>query len=196
MRIEMHCHEMLHSKCSRISFDDLAVSADYSGVDAIYITDHDSMNFLDNINSIQHNYSIKFFVGIEASTMNGDIIAIGPYINFNTYMIETQEFINYINENNGFCYAVHPFRGSGFGYYTYNLENLHSIEIVNGRCSDTQNRKALQLCDELGLIPMAGSDAHTIEDIGKCPMWIPDHISSSQELAVALKSGLSKIINK
>ena len=56
------------------------------------------------------------------------------------------------------------------------------------------NQKASRLCDELGLIPLAGSDAHDIGEIGRCPMRVPDDVSTPEDLAKALKSGACEII--
>ena len=194
MRIDLHCHEMTYSKCSNMRIEDIVCSAKEKGLDAICVTDHDSMGIRYAALDYGRSANYKIFIGIEVSAMHGDIIVFGPDIDFKTYMIETQALLDFVNAHDGFCYAAHPFRGSGCGYYASNLKNLHGIEVKNGRAEKEANQKASRLCDELGLIPLAGSDAHDIGEIGRCPMRVPDDVSTSEELAKALKSGACEII--
>ena len=189
MLIDLHCHEMTHSKCSSMCIEDMVSAAKAKCLDAICITDHDSMNIRYTKADFIRSINFTIFVGIEISSMHGDIIAFGVEFDFETYMMETQEIVDYVNLNNGFCYAAHPFRGSGCGYYTYNLKNLHGIEVRNGRCEEDANERAMGLCKEMGLIQLAGSDAHEIDQIGKYPMKLPDSVTTLKDLVNILKSG-------
>ena len=46
------------------------------------------------------------------------------------------------------------------------LEGADCIEVLNGGLSRRANKRALHLCEQLGRIPLGGSDSHRLETIG------------------------------
>ena len=62
------------------------------------------------------------------------------------------------------------------------------MEAFNARCFDpTYNEKAAAFADEHGLAWMVGSDAHSVPEIGRAVLQLPN-FNSAEELRQAVKS--------
>jgi predicted metal-dependent phosphoesterase TrpH len=186
MIIDLHVHEELYSGCSRMSLEEAIASAKRHGLDGLCITDHDSMEIRAECPS---DADFPVFVGVEMFTRQGDIVAFGletlPRPN-----PDAREFVDFVKERGGFCFAAHPFRGgNGLGRHLGGLRNLHGVEVLNGANLEEENRKALAECRRLNLVPVGGSDAHTGRDVGRCATWFPGSIATERDLVEALKSG-------
>ena len=188
MIIDLHTHEYLHSACARMSLEEAVTAARHSGLDGICITNHDSLG----IRYAEYLRTADFpvFVGVEFFTNEGDIIAFGLE-HLPSQPIGAQKFIDFVAGQGGFCFAAHPFRryGGGLGKHIYAMKNLSGVEVLNGANLDAANLEAVQACEDMGLIPVGGSDAHFIHEVGLCATWFPERITSEQELLAALKSG-------
>lgn len=177
--IDLHTHERLFSACSLMGLEDAIWAAKDSGLDGICITNHDSLD----IRNAEYLRTVDFpvFIGAEVRTVEGDIVPFGlDYLPSFKVEPTAQQFIDYVRENNGFCFAAHPFRrcGGGINDSVYAVNGLHAIEVFNGCNTDTENSKALAACLELELIQVAGSDAHEPHEVGRCVTWFPEIINS------------------
>ena len=196
MIIDMHVHESLHSACAVMTLEEAVASARFHGLDGICITDHDSMEIQNDAADYLHTVDFPVFIGVEVSTIDGHIIALGlhsiPKIESCRPTLPTQNLINYVNAQGGFCFAAHPFRSPmpGEGRFLDFVQGLHGIEIYNGGNTRLRsNIKARDACRRLGLIPVAGSDAHEVDELGAYAMWFPDPIADTPALVAALKAG-------
>jgi len=128
-------------------------------------------------------------VGVEMSTLQGDILAFG-LDSLPPSKPTAQEFIDFVAGQNGFSCAAHPFRvWGGVGDGLDRLYALDGVEVFNGSNNDNENRRAVQACRRLGLVALGGSDAHCGLDIGKYATWFPEPVTSMRELIQAMKSG-------
>ena len=73
--------------------EDIVCSAKEKGLDAICVTDHDSMGIRYAALDYGRSANYKIFIGIEVSAMHGDIIVFGPDIDFRTYMMKRRRFL-------------------------------------------------------------------------------------------------------
>jgi predicted metal-dependent phosphoesterase TrpH len=190
MLIDLHTHENLYSPCSSMSLREAVEAARKAGLDALCITDHGSMNIRKREAALLRNIGFPVFIGVEMYTRQGDIIAFGLE-SLPSAKPTAQEFADFVAARNGFCFAAHPFRssGGGLGDSLYALRNLNGIEIINGADSEFENGSAARACRELGLMPVAGSDAHRPDDVGRCATWFADVVTSERELVAALRAG-------
>ena len=188
MIIDLHVHEELFSSCSCLSLEEAAIFARYHGLDAICITNHDSLDIAKSEYLRTVNFPV--FVGVELSTLQGDMLAFGLEF-LPSFKPTAQEFIDFVAVHNGFSCAAHPFRAwnNVLGNCLDSLRGLDGMEVLNGGNIDTENSQALQACKELGLVALGGSDAHRSRQIGRCATWFPEPVTSMRELIQALKSG-------
>lgn len=187
MLVDMHLHELTHSSDSFISLKEIVACARQKGLDAVCITDHDSMGLKDQAEAYSKKTGFPIFVGIEFFSLRGDITAWG----LETYpneRIGAQPFIDQVKEAKGFCAACHPFRNNNRGLEDYlrEVKGLDAVEVLNGSTSLEANRLALRFCKELGLKPIGASDAHILSRIGRYATWLPEKVDNLKDFIAQL----------
>lgn len=172
-RVDMHIH-------TRLSFDstndpDAVVErATAAGLDRICITDH---NEIQAALDLAERYPDRVIPGEEVKTGEGvDVIGlfIGEWIPKGTPARET---CHRIRDQGGIVYVPHPFAGGkgGGGRILSEIEDLvHVVEGFNARLHDASlNERARTWARDRGFPVGAGSDAHTLREIGRGWVELP-----------------------
>ena len=189
MLVDMHLHECTYSSDSKINLEEIVTIARGRGLDAVCITDHDSMGLRGYATEYSHRTGFPIFVGIEFFSLQGDITAWGIE-DYPGCRVDAQDFINHVNEAGGFCVSCHPFRNNNRGLEE-NLravKGLHGVEVLNGSTALEANRRAFSYCRELGLKTIGASDAHTMGQIGKYATWLPEKVDCLKDFVEQLKT--------
>lgn len=189
MLVDMHLHECTHSPDSFISLKQIVDIAKFKGLDAVCITDHDSMGLKDYAAEYSRETGFPIFVGIEFFSLWGDITAWG-IDSYPDHRIGAQEFIDHVNKSGGFCVSCHPFRNNNRGLEDHlrDVTGLHGVEVLNGSTSLEANRTALRYCRELGLQAIGASDAHVEKQIGKYVTFLPEMVTTTADFVAQLHS--------
>lgn len=187
MLVDMHLHECAHSLDSFINLKQIVDIAKFKGLDAVCITDHDSMGLKDYAAEYSKEVGFPIFVGIEFFSLWGDITAWG-IDSYPDHRIGAQEFIDHVNKSGGFCVSCHPFRNNNRGLEDHlrDVKGLHGVEVLNGSTSLEANRTALRYCRELGLQAIGASDAHVEKQIGKYVTWLPEMVYNTSDFIAQL----------
>lgn len=193
MLVDMHLHEKTYSPDSFQGLEDMVMTARKRGLDAICITDHDSMGLKDYAEEYSKKVNFPIFVGVEFFSLQGDITAFG-IDSIPSKRISAQDFINYVVERGGVCFSCHPFRNNNRGLEEKlkGLKGLTGVEVLNGSTSYDANKKAFEFCSELGLMPIGASDAHDLNQLGKYATWFPNKVSTLRDFVAEIKKGISK----
>ena len=189
MLVDMHLHECTFSKDSFINLKQIVSVARAKGLDAVCITDHDSMGLVDFAAEFSAKENFPIFVGVEYFSAHGDITAWG-IDTFPDTRIDSQIFIDHVNAHGGFCVSCHPFRNNNRGLEDHlrNVKGLHGVEVLNGSTDMDACRKALRYARELNLKTIGASDAHTVEQIGKYVTWLPEKVDNLHDFIAQLRS--------
>jgi predicted metal-dependent phosphoesterase TrpH len=99
-------------------------------------------------------------------------------------------------------YLEHPYDASRRHLTEEAIENLADqidiVEVFNGRSDERANRRAAELCSTLGAAPGAGSDAHTLGEVGSVYVEMENFDGASDFLASLRNSkivtGRSKLL--
>ena len=170
MIVDLHNH-------TRASFDGFSSQAEIAkacktrGIGLVAITEHDIVSTV-NTKLFERN-GVEVVSGCEFTDENGAHI-IGLCVNKPLDPGQPAHVIlEHIKLNDGIAIMPHPWkRGSGFMSVTGDvslLEMFDAIEIVNGGWrSGTRFSDILELVQTYGLIPLASSDSHTIDQVGMC----------------------------
>ena len=187
MLVDMHLHESTHSLDSFINLEQIVTVAKSRGLDAVCITDHDSMGLKDYAAEYSKKVGFPIFVGIEFFSLQGDITAWG-IDSYPDHRVSAQEFIDHVNKAGGFCVSCHPFRNNNRGLEDNlrNVNGLHGVEVLNGSTSLEANRTALRYCRELGLQAIGASDAHVVPNIAKYVTWLPEKVDNTADFIAQL----------
>ena len=178
MLVDMHLHECTYSTDSFLHLEEIVSIARQKGLDAICITDHDSMGLRERAEAYSREIGYSIFVGVEFFSLWGDITAWG-IDGIPDQRVSAQDFIDLVREKDGFCVSCHPFRSNNRGLREHlrDVHGLDGVEVLNGSTPLEENRTALRFCRELGLKAIGASDAHVPEQVGKrsqrCPILSP-----------------------
>lgn len=186
MLVDLHLHTRGSWDC--LSDPTLVLGrARFLGFDRIAITDHNRVHVGLEM-AAAHPESI--IPGEEVKTGEG-IDVIGLYLSEEipkgTPAVET---IERIRAQGGVPLLPHPYAGGkgGGGRYAEELGPLCDvIEVFNARLHDpSMNEKAADLASRLGKLTSAGSDAHTVREVGNGRNVLPSHPNTADGLRGAL----------
>lgn len=186
-RVDLHSHTVYSKDCLTPTAKHIA-RARALGLRHIAVTEH---NRLDGALAAKALDPELVIVGEEIKTTRGEIIAY-----FVKEMVPRgltpEESIKRLREQGAFISIPHPLdslRGSAMGLEAV-LEILplvDALEVLNARCVRTRdNDAALALALEHGKLQTAGSDAHTLSEIGHCYMEMPPFDDNAESFAAAL----------
>jgi predicted metal-dependent phosphoesterase TrpH len=188
MRVDMHMHTARSFDCLS---DPLALmdAASQRGIDVVCITDH---NQIATALELKAGFPDRVIVGEEVKTAEGvDIIGlfIHELIPKGTPARRTCELIR---EQRGIVYVPHPF-ASGKGGGGRILEQVAELVEIgdgsNARLHDAAlNQRALEWARARGLPVGAGSDAHTLAEVGRAFVELPAFVNHADAFRNAIGS--------
>lgn len=173
INVELHCHTAF-SKDGLIRFDSLVDAATRIGIDALAITDHDTMEGAKELQRwiSANNIPLQVIAGEEKTLSDGTHL-IGLFLQEPIASSEASAAIHEIHSQGGICLVPHPFRQKD-GLLRHGTDLLPTFirqgvafEIFNGKASALENRQARDLLAS-GIVPFGGSDAHYESDLGEC----------------------------
>lgn len=184
----MHIH-------TRRSFDclndpaALIAAADARGIDILCITDH---NEIEMALFMKERYPERIIVGEEVKTAEG-VDVIGLFIHSHIPKgTPARETCDRIHEQGGLVYVPHPFaRGKGGGGRILSVieDQVDAVEGFNARLHDQRlNRQAVEWAQARSLPLGAGSDAHTLAEVGRGHVELPRFDENAQAFRAALSA--------
>lgn len=187
---EFHCHSN-YSPDSLVTLEDIIKTCRAKGIGKIAITDHGRMAGAFKAHNMAPDLVV---VSEEVLTNEGEILAyfITEEIPDN---LPPMEVVKRLKDQGAFISVAHPFdpwRGANWkpGTLEKLVPYLDGVEAFNARCFDpTFNEKAGNFANEHGLAWMVGSDAHSIPEIGKAVLQLPD-FNTAEELRQAVKTAV------
>ena len=189
LRIDFHMHSWGSYDC--LSHPEAVLAAARSrGVERIALTDHDR---LDVAIAMSERYPDAVIPAEEVRTAEG-IDVIGLYLH--TVIprgTPARAVCERVREQGGVVYLPHPYAGGkgGGGRLAEALaSHVDVIEVFNGRLHDPRlNALAGDLAERHGLARGAGSDAHTVREVGRSWVELPLHPNRAVALMEALGQG-------
>ncbi|WP_458209232.1 PHP-associated domain-containing protein [Haladaptatus sp. NG-SE-30] len=172
------------------------------GLDAIVITDHDSIAESRRAAELAPDYGLIGIPGVEVSTADGHLLAIG---------VETQPepghplstTVERVRELGGIAIVPHPFQWSRHGVRKRNIVDCDAIEVYNSWLfTGYKNRRAKKFADQHDYPGVAASDAHTASMVGRAYTELTiDSVSSIDEIDAetiveAFRDGTTRIRGK
>ena len=163
IKADLHVHTTFSSD-SLITPKDLVFYAVKAGLNAVAITDHNS---LDGAFKIAKENSFLIIPGMEVSSIDGHIVAL----NVNELIprgLSAEETVERIHGAGGVAIACHPFaifKGSLKGKVSASFD---AIEVINARALPFGRslRKAKEVAEGFNLPCVGGTDAHYGPQIG------------------------------
>ncbi|HYJ78740.1 MAG TPA: PHP domain-containing protein, partial [Longimicrobiaceae bacterium] len=189
LRLDMHVHTR-SSKDSLNPYAGIVPAMDAAGIDRAVISDHDRIEGALRMAELAPE---RILVGEEVKTREGpDLIGIllTELIPRGTPIREACEIIR---AQGGVVYVPHPFdnRRSGAGELLEEIADLVDVvEAHNARTYRPElNERGEAWARERGVALGAGSDAHTLAEIGTAYVEVPPFAPTRDSLLAALRAG-------
>jgi predicted metal-dependent phosphoesterase TrpH len=188
MIIDMHIHTRF-SPCSIIRIAHLIENARKAGLDGICITDHDSADSQSVFKNITATQGICIIVGMEYTTGKGDFLVFGPVESIPRGM-SAEQLIEWSKREGAAAIPAHPFRESRPADLDI-LRKSEIIEGINGRNHPHENSSCRKWIKEQGngKKVIGGSDAHTLDEIGRIVTVFDKNIYTVEDLLKELTAG-------
>lgn len=189
MRLDLHMHTAASHDC--LSDPDAVLEAARSrGVDRIAITDHDR---IEAALDLHRRHPEAVIPGEEVKTAEG-IDVIGLYLSEGIPKgTPAEEVCRRVRDQGGVVYLPHPFasgKGGGGRYAEELASRVDVIEVFNARLHPGRlNGPARELARRHGLPGGAGSDAHTVGEVGGAWVEVPRHANEPKAFLEALDRG-------
>jgi predicted metal-dependent phosphoesterase TrpH len=163
-RMDLHLHTVFSSD-STIS-PKLVVEQLYKhdSIKGVAITDHNTLDGYFQVNKLANAYEdLVVLPGIEVGTEKGDIILLG--IEEKPKLPATLDsVIDFAKTTDGAIVIPHPYRSLGIGDLAMNVE-AHAVEVLNPTATSEENIMAQNLARARKLPGVAGTDAHSPEEL-------------------------------
>jgi predicted metal-dependent phosphoesterase TrpH len=194
IKVDMHCHTRL-SKDSLNDPRKLVQTAAERGLGALCVTDHNGLAAALELSRLP-NLPIKVIPSEEVKSSEGEIIGY-----FLTELVpkglSPEETAKRIKAQGGLVAIPHPFDTlrTSSRIQTPALERLVAaglvdiLEVLNARSIDPEdNKKAHEYAVSHGLVMSAGSDAHSLMEVGRAYVEVPP-FDGPQQFLQALREG-------
>jgi predicted metal-dependent phosphoesterase TrpH len=173
LRVEFHCH----TNYSRDSLTDVArlvETAHQRGVDRLVITDHNTIQGALEARDLDPELVI---VGEELLTTHGELLVAFVQEEL-PRGLDPMVAIERLRAQGAFISVSHPFDRRRHGWALADLMAItpyvDAIEVFNARCQwSGLNRMAAEYAREHLLAGTAGSDAHTLGEVGRATFQVP-----------------------
>ena len=171
VRIDLHLHSSASFDCNVPPLD-VARRCRELGLSPIFLTDHD---VIDGARSLL-DAGQQVIIGQEILTSEGELIGLFLKAAVPS-RLSPEETVAAVKEQGGIVYLEHPYDTTRRNLREEAIERIASsidiVEVVNGRSDPPFSRQADELRLTLGVPAGAGSDAHTLPEIGKVYVEMP-----------------------
>jgi predicted metal-dependent phosphoesterase TrpH len=174
-RVDLHCHTW-YSRDALSSPEGMIAAARRQGLDRLAITDH---NTIAGAIEAQRLAPDLIIVGEEIKTIQGELLAyfVQDEVPAGLSMAETLRRLRDQGSAISVSHPLDPYRRtSAVGHETL-LSIIHAvdaIEILNSRCMwPAFNARAAEVARQFKLPGTAGSDAHSVIEVGRAGLASP-----------------------
>jgi len=189
MLIDLHCHTMPRSGCSAIDVAELIAHARRLGLDAVCLTEHDTLWDEKDVAALSAEHGFPVLRGVEVTTEVGHVLAFG-LDHFSPLFHIAAQLRAAANVAGAVLVLAHPQR-PGQPALTPDTRRalFETVEGINGSDTPAQNEAALRLATGMPLPPIGGSDCHALAEIGRAATRLAHPVRTTADLVAELKRG-------
>lgn len=187
-KVDLHTHTIYSKDCLTRTMQ-LIERAREIGLNKVAVTEH---NRLDGALAAKALAPDLVIVGEEIKTTHGEII--GYYLQEEVPRgLSPTETIARLRDQGAVITIPHPLDGlrtSAMRLKTVLtvIDTVDALEVLNARCvRATDNTAALALATERKKLITAGSDAHTLFELGRCYLEMPPFADDAESFRAALQ---------
>ncbi|WP_075353741.1 PHP domain-containing protein [Desulfovibrio sp. DV] len=188
MLFDIHVHSDI-SPCSHLALSDILNHSRRRGLDGVCITDHGTMAVGSRVREGMQADGLCVIVGMEYTTPQGDFLVFGPFEHLPPGLA-AQDLLALVDLGAGAAVAAHPFRPGRTVVESVLTSNAcRLVEAVNGRNPAAANEQALALVRRRKVVGLGGSDAHSLDELGRMATRLHTPVHCRQDFIAALRQG-------
>jgi predicted metal-dependent phosphoesterase TrpH len=191
IRVDLHLHSSASPDC-RSEPERVAARCRRLGLSPVFLTDHDTIAGAAQLRAGRE----RVVAGEEVMTTEGELIGLFLERPVQSGLTPRETALE-IKAQGGLVYLEHPYDPFRRHLSEAGIEALADlidiVEVFNGRSEEQANRRAEDLCDILGAAPGAGSDAHSLREIG-CAYVEMEDFEGAQDFLAKLRG--AKIVKR
>ena len=200
MIIDLHVHTKAFSTDSMMDPEEAIKEAKKIGLDGICITEHNKVWEVEEIQRLSQKYGFLIINGVEVDTVEGHVLVFGLHRSFNK-IVRVRALREMVNQVGGVIIAAHPFKGfRAFDFSDLSLspeqgsrkpifQSVDALEGFSGKTTEKESQMAQEVAGILEMKITGGSDAHSLEELGKCVTVFENNIRDEATLIEELKAG-------
>jgi predicted metal-dependent phosphoesterase TrpH len=187
IRVDLHVHSSasFDSKCKP---EVVAERSRQLGLQPLFLTDHDTTVAAVRLQVANRG---RIVVGEEITTSDGELIGLFLQRRISPGLTARQTALE-IKDQGGLVCLEHPYDQFRRHLSESAIEDLADlidiVEVFNARSDEKTNHRAEELREILGAAPGAGSDAHTLEELGSVYVEMED-FDGAQDFLANLRDG-------
>ena len=192
MLIDLHNHTRHLSTDSGLSLDDLLARAKQRGLDGVCLTEHNAMwQNPARLEDAAKRYGVAVFRGMEVNTQYGHVLVYGVSA-FRNFMFDFGELCRVVESEGGVLVLALPQwvgntgRSPGPEVIT---NHFHGLEVLNGEVTNDANDYVGSMAASLGKFGTGGSDAHSVEAVGRCATRFEKLVTTEEEMVREMRAG-------
>jgi len=184
--VDLHLHSSASFDC-RVPPLEVARRCGQLGLSPIFLTDHDT---IDGARALVEAGQAAI-LGEEIVTSEGELIGLFLKTRIPA-RLSPEETVAAIKEQGGLVYLEHPYDATRRNLREEAIERIAGhidiVEVFNSRSNPDANRRAEELRITLGLAAGAGSDAHSLREIGSVYLEL-EAFDGAQDFLAKLRNG-------
>jgi predicted metal-dependent phosphoesterase TrpH len=181
LRVDLHLHSNF-SHDGQSSLEELVARSREVRLDRIALTDHNTVEGALELALMAPDLTI---VGEEAKTREGEVIGLFITDRLAPYLTP-EEVMDLIHKMGGLTYLPHPIDRHRSHFRPERVvemaDRIDIIETYNPWCDAAANAAAAGLAADLGKVAATGSDAHSVQELGRSWMEIDDYLGPADFL--------------
>ena len=196
MLFDLHVHTTV-SPCSNLSMDQILSNAKRIGLDGVCITDHFQAGASVPSGGSYTENGLVVVMGTEYDTPQGDLLLFGPDLDL-PGNLSAQDVLTRVEAMGGAAILAHPFRAKRPGDEKLVSHGMvAAVEEFNGRNTLDENLKVAGWLAKYPINAVAGSDAHSLAELGRAMTYFSRPIRGWQDLVAAIKAGdMAPLVNE
>jgi len=198
--IDLHVHTRRFSPCAELLDPErIADTMRDRGIQGVVVAEHDALWPAADIAVLNRHFNghSRIYRGVEVSCDIGHFVTIGLGDRAPIYPgMSVSELVAVAEDAGAAVIVVHPhvvFRKTGRSVDITALpDGLHAVEVLSTQTYGESSTAALSAAKSRRWSPVAGSDAHCLEQIGAA-VTVFDHLPADEAaLAIAIRRGAGK----
>lgn len=191
MKIDCHVHTKPYSPCSTLAPDELLKLIRDSEVDAVVLTEHETFWAEEHYRWLEKAFpDLKIFRGVETDVGSlGHVVVIPTEVRDEILTIGSpKKLVDFVEQTGSFAFVAHPFRYDNSFQGRNEDFALPGVEVASYNMHDREAvLNSLEFANKQGARPIAASDAHSPDPVGKYYLKLEAEVTSAAELSKVLK---------